>query len=123
MEASGRRMSWRSSDMRSPPTQYSRMSHRWLLVSYLQPQEMPGLHCGTSLSVEQLLSVLCTPSGRCGTLMSPSEKPCWHTAGQQLSSPSFMEEAGTSATMSGSCGQPAARLRHHLLLALVPSHL
>lgn len=27
---------WRSRDMRSPPTQYSRISHRWLLVSYLR---------------------------------------------------------------------------------------
>lgn len=35
MLLSGSLTSWRSSDIRSPPTQYSRMSHRWLVVSYL----------------------------------------------------------------------------------------
>ena len=70
---------------------------------------------------ERLLFVLCTPPEGCGTLMSPTEKPCWHTAGHPLSSRSVMEEAGASATVSSSCGQPG--LRHHLLLALVPSHL
>jgi hypothetical protein len=28
----------RRRDMRSPPTQYSRMSHRWFVVSYLRPE-------------------------------------------------------------------------------------
>ncbi len=37
-ELSGRRTSCLSRDMRSPPTQYSRMSHRWLVVSYLEGQ-------------------------------------------------------------------------------------
>eukprot|EP00955_Chlamydomonas_euryale_P061896 358229-Chlamydomonas_euryale.AAC.1 len=34
-DASGSFTSWRSSDSRSPPTQYSRISHRWFVVSYL----------------------------------------------------------------------------------------
>jgi hypothetical protein len=29
--------------MRSPPTQYSRISHRWLVVSYLPVSEDPKL--------------------------------------------------------------------------------
>ena len=33
---SGSRMSFCSRDPRLPPTQYSRISHRWLVVSYLQ---------------------------------------------------------------------------------------
>lgn len=35
-DASGRRPSERSSASRSPPTQYSRITHRWFCVSYLR---------------------------------------------------------------------------------------
>lgn len=36
MLLSGSRTSWRSSDIKSPPTQYSKISQRWLVVSYLR---------------------------------------------------------------------------------------
>jgi len=39
---SGRRMSFCSRDPRFPPTQYSRISHRWLVVSYLQSHGSQG---------------------------------------------------------------------------------
>lgn len=59
MEASGSRMSWRRRDIKSPPTQYSKMSHKWLLVSYLQTVFLSEEVSRTSLDCFER-SVLCS---------------------------------------------------------------
>ncbi len=52
---SGSRMSFCSRDPRLPPTQYSRISHRWLVVSYLRrpnnlsPDDQPRCHSSHDL--------------------------------------------------------------------------